>query len=378
MEILDQSGDTLGVDLYRLANLYEAPAWVKAASADRLTGAPTMPARAFAAPTRRQFPTHTAPATWLSTAYFAEKRAAFDPDEAATIAANLAAAADYWGIRGEYDRVVKAAAAGAADDLAALPDHAFALVEEVDGKVERRLPLRGDAEIKAAAAWLVQYRDEFTQPDRMRIARKVAGAAGVGVLGTYTDAIDRIAGFGTCAAKRAAALVKDRALRLRPTDGALAAQLDRLAAGLDSRAPRILEKVAAALDEVDRAYGLQRRYDQDVDRPDDVLFAVTGASVNEIVATHAWTKSGAAYARADLTRLRAADLRDRMGDDFVDRVSADGIFVAGEKLAEALADSTEDAVLFDRAAAELGITPARPPDPLRADLVDLAAVLAAG
>lgn len=365
--ILDQASDQLGADLYRIATLYPPPAWVKTASEAQLKGTPELPRHVYADPYGRRYPTHTPAATWLSTAYFEEKRAAFEPQEAARIGRRLEGAVRYWGIAGDVAALrTKAAADHAAAD-AALGDDDFALVEVYDhGGRDRHLRLANPAEVKVAAAYFVAQRDEFGYPDRRTIARKIlakVAALGVVLEPGRAEPLEQAAGYGGCATKRAAAMVRDRAMLVRRSDEKLAHTLRQIAEAIEepdsgTRDPDRLEKLATLIDQVDRQSGLWRQYSEGLERPEEVLFAVTTKVAADFLQDHVRATDGSLYRTADLGQLRVHDIRDHMGDEFADAISDDGIWPDQAKLAAVLPTCPrDDAELFGRLAAAAGVRP---------------------
>ncbi len=103
MSVLDQRLDLNGQDIYRIVTFYGCPDFVKQASSTQVCGEPDMPIHQFAEPTRRLYPCHTAAATWLSTAFFSEKRAEFSPGMAEQIQSRLRNAAQYFKIGSSID-----------------------------------------------------------------------------------------------------------------------------------------------------------------------------------------------------------------------------------------------------------------------------------
>lgn len=363
MTILDPSRDVTGAALYRAHRLHDAPAYVKAASDEQLGGHAGLPPQAYADPPARAFPMHTAAATWFSSAVLLDRRAELPAAKFAAVDSSLRRAAEYWGIAGDLGRVAVKAAALEHDDLAALPDADFALVEIVGGgRGPRQCPLRNPEEVKAASAWAVRYRDAFDADDRRVVASKVlAKAAALGVdLGGAGDQLDRMAGLGRCAVKAASALLRDRASRAGG-DADLARDLagaaDDVEAGrIDVRDRTTLCKLASLVDDLDRNSGFVRLYDSGVDRPDDVLFAVTEKVAAGYVDGHVRAGDGAVYARDDLARLPLAAVRAVGGDSLAEWCSDDGLTFSLEKTAGALGMMAPDELeLFSRACGEAGI-----------------------
>lgn len=363
---LDRDGDAFGATLYRLARLYEAPAYVKAAGAAELRG-DGVAAHLHADVAGRGLPMHTPAATWASAAAFCEERAAYPAAKAARVSGRLREAAAFWGIAGDIDRLEEKAAAYAATRDDELPDDAFAAVSAGDdGRKERRMRMADPGEVKAAAAWLGAYRDEFLYDDRRAIARRIiarADATGTALPDDDAAMLAKTAGHGTCTAADAAAFVAGRAALVAPRDAKLAADLRALAAALPAEGGTIgrpaLAKLAGAIDKCDRIAGLAGRYGPDLERPEDVLFRVTGKDAADYLAGHVETPGGI-YRRDALARLSLVDVRDRMGDAFADAVGdSTGLYLDAGKLAAVLPTMpADDGRLFARMAAALGVVPA--------------------
>lgn len=384
MNILDQAHDRLGVELYRLVNLHEPPEFVKQASDEARQGQGDMPAHCYADQSGRRFPVHTPAAAWLSSAYFLEKAADFDREYASAVGRRLLGMAQFWDILPEVERLAERVAVekrAASDELG---DDAFALVETLaDGSKERLLPLRGPAEVKAAASWLCDYRDAFPLADRREIATRVLQkAAEFGTtLGDAADPLDRMAGFGGCALKHALAAVSERAQLLARTAPAVAAGLRKIAAELPDAEPTYHQKLAGVLDEIDRATGLARLYNDGLARPEDVLFAVTEKVASEAASGSVQTTTGSVYSVEDLARVDDLDkIAAYLGDDFASEVATrTGLRVDAEKLAAVLRTAPrDDAALFDQLMQDSALSPiakraAAPAETL--SMVDLAAIL---
>jgi hypothetical protein len=120
-----------------------------------------------------------------------------------------------------------------------------------------------------------------------------------------------------------------------------------------------LTKIAEIVDQFDREHGLHRRYDDVLQRPEDVLFAVTekvAADLSDELVGNSMT--GTYYKKADLERLPVRDLADTLGDDFVDAVTSAGAWVDTEKLAAIVPTlPLGDAELFDEVTTNAGIRP---------------------
>ena len=343
MNILDHTRDISGRETHRLLSLYPAPDFVKSADHERLHGDPEKMARhLYADPHKKLYPCHTAPATWMSALWFAEKRAAFDDKTAAAIEERILAAAKYFGIATAVTETTEKVASATAEGLNSLPDEDFAIVWRADsGTVERHWPLRNATEVKFAAAHFRKYRDEFVFTDRYKIANKIldkALAYGADI-SAAEGCLDSAAGRGLCAVKVAAELLRGRAQLVKRSHAALSAEMTKLAelveqSPLESARDDFRLKLATVVDQFDRDTKLQRLYDAGgLERPEDVLFAITEKTARDFMAGHVETTTGNVYDLADLEKLAVDDLRDALGDEFADAVSAGGVYTDRDKLA---------------------------------------------
>jgi hypothetical protein len=359
--VLDQSLDLDGRELHRLAKLYNAPEWVKAASVPEICGE-QIPPHMYADTRGHLYPIHTKAAIWTSMAFFLDKRAHFAGRHADVVQDRLLKAASFLGIRPDVDAMIARSGEISRHDDAKLPDDDFAYVGPGPaGTKERRLRLANPLEVKAAAEWLFRYRDELEFPERREIAIKVmqkAAQYGASV-GDLDDFLEKSAGFGGCSCERAVAAVRQRAVLARSRHASESAELEKLATILEADPDRTrklanLHKLAHTLETADRM--LKVEYGGEVQRPEDVLFAVTRKAAASFAMEHVPTPSGSVYSRDDLGGLRVAQVRDHLGSDVADVVTSDGIHVDPEKLAEILPTFTRgDAETFDRMARSAGI-----------------------
>jgi len=363
--VLDQAKDRTGQELHRITSLYGPPDFVKHASYSNICGDPkTLPLHIYADPRARRFPCHTSASTWMSAAFFADKRACYSSRDADAVENRLVKAAKYHGIAADIQGVFEKAAKYHANDKTALPDDAFAFVwNKDDGSTERHLPLRNKHEVKCAAEYIHTHRDEFTYADRRTMAKKVltkAAEHGAGVE-DYAEYLEKQAGNGACSGKVAAQLLDNRA---HLTDNHAAKQQLKMAASLlrnnpsAAHHPEKMQKLAAFIDVFDRENGIVSSYGGSIQRPEDVLFTVTEKTAAQVKAAHIPMTSGNIYKVADLQAVKLDTIRDWMGADFADEVSVGGLHVNMDKLAELLPTLPRgDAEHFDRLLSDNGVTP---------------------
>jgi len=340
---LDQIQDVSGRETHRLTALHPAPDFVKSAAPERLSGDGTLPRHLYADPRNKLYPCHTAPATWMSALFFTDKQASFDKATADAIQSKIHKAAEYFGISGLVAELEKTSAAQSGLSESQLPDDAFAVVWVGDnGNTERHWPMRNATEVKFAAAHFQKYRDEFVFEDRHMIATKILKKAAQYSADTSdtNGSLEMAAGLGACAAKVASQMIKDRVRLTQRDHGPLAAELSKLATVIDQHPEKAREldtrlKLASAVDQFDKSTQLHRLYDAGgLSRPEEVLFAITEKVARDFMQHNVETTTGNVYALDDLEKLAVEDVREWMGDDFADAVSAGGVYMDRDKLAE--------------------------------------------
>lgn len=365
---LDQTQDISGRETHRLTSLYPPPDFVKSANQERLNGTGDLQRQMYADPRNKLYPCHTAPATWMSALWFADKQASYAAAEAEAIRHKIHQAANFFGISGLVTALEEKVAADRADDLTRLPDDAFAVVWTSDmGDRERYYPLRNATEVKFAAHWFKQYRDSFAFHDRHTIANKILTKAAEFDADTSPaeGTLELSAGLGACAAKVASDMLRQRAQLVRRTHADLAGALTKLAEVIDAnpengRSEQTRLKLAAFVDSVDRDAHLDRLYDAGgLQRPEEVLFAITEKVARDFMSAHVETTTGNVYALEDLEKIAVDDVRNWLGDEFADAVSAGGVYMDRDKLAAIVPTLDRGmAATFDRLAAEKGLEPA--------------------
>jgi hypothetical protein len=339
---LDQTQDVAGRETHRLTTLFACPDFVKSASHERTHGDESLPRHMYADQYNKLYPCHTAAATWLSAAHFADKRASFDEKRAAEIHSRLHAAVKFFGILGSVAELEEKVAATSADDINSLSDDCFAIVWASDGGAkERHWPLRNATEVKFAAEHFNTYRDEFVFEDRQKVAEKIlVKAAEYGAdIGEQEHTLSLSAGFGSCAASVAGEMLRKRATLVQRNNQSAAVEMLKLASVVESNPDTSREhetrlKLAAVVDEFDRVNHLDRLYGGGgLPRPEEVLFAVTEKVARDFINSNVETTTGNVYALDDLEKLAVEQVREWLGDDFADAVSAGGVFLDRDKLA---------------------------------------------
>lgn len=341
---LDHTQDVSGRETHRLTTLFSPPDFVKNASAEQLQPGADLPRHAYADMRGKNYPCHTAAATWMSALFFADKASQLNKTavDVQAIQSRIHDAARYFGILGQVKAAEEKIAGENVNDLSALSDNEFAIVwAGNNGSKERHWPLRNATEVKFAAANFSQWRDEFVFGDRHTIATKILEKAAEysADIAEHVHTLSLSAGAGACAAKVAAEMLKTRAGLLRRSAPDAAAELAKLAAVIEAnpeqaRTQDTRLKIAAAVDELDRETKLTRLYGEGgLERPEEVLFAVTEKAARDFMADNVETVTGNVYALSDLEKLAVDDVRNWLGDDFAEAVTNGGVYMDREKLA---------------------------------------------
>lgn len=341
---LDHTQDVSGRETHRLTTLVATPDFVKNASAEQMQPGQAMPRHVYADQAGKLYPCHTAAATWMSAVFFADKSAKLNRSEldVSAIQSRIHDAARYFGILGQVREAEEKIASENVHDLTNLNDSEFAIVWTAqNGIKERHWPLRNATEVKYAAHGFAKWRDEFVFADRHTIANKILEKAAEysADIAEHVHTLSLSAGAGACAAKVAADMLKGRAGLLRRSAPEAAAELLKLASVVESNPEQARErdtrlKLAAAVDELDREAKLTRLYDDGgLERPEEVLFAVTEKAARDFMSENVETVTGNVYALTDLEKLAVDEVRNWLGDEFADAVSAGGVYMDREKLA---------------------------------------------
>ena len=363
-EILDQAQDLTGAEWHRLTATHTVPEFVKSASHPARYGDPAeLPVTVYAYPPQRLYPCHTAAATWASAMFFLEKQANWKPAENEAIWTRLQDAARYWQILPQ----VQALTGERTKSAAAIPlaDDDFALVWELEGQPkERHYPLRNAEEVKAAAAWLEQFRGDMVLADRRTIAGRIlTKAAAYHVLPDNNEFLCRTAGVGYCTTQTLVDCWQTRATLSKQTHPEYAAQANGMAesikiAHLDFRDHGLRCRLADLMDTFDRETKLAALYGDGLERPEDQIFQITEKVAKDTAKQYVGTTCGTVYEKTAMELIPLEDIRGWLGDDIAEAVSIAGIHVDTEKLAAVITTLPRpDAQMFDQLAASLGIVP---------------------
>lgn len=361
VKIIDQACDLSGKTQFRLTQLYSPPEFVKTAGHVQLHGdVDTLQSHVYAWPIKKLFPCHTKAATWMSTLFYADQRDQFDAAAASLIEQNLIKSAEYWQIVPDIRALLEKVAADARLGLTKLADADFALVWTAGDVKERHYPLRNALEVKTAAAWFDQYRNEFNFDDKHLIAtRLLEKASAFGCKLENQETLERLAGFGYCAAELAAKAWEKRADLLASRSPDYASEARNMAktirsATFEARDQGRRIKMAGLMEQFDQQTQLNKLYDAGLERPEDVLFQITEKVASDFLNNHVVTTNGAIYEKIALEKLSIDTVRQWLGEETADAFG--GFAVDVEKIAEILPTLPRpDAEMFERMTQASGI-----------------------
>ncbi len=333
------------------------PEYVKEASERDLSAPDDLPPALFADPVKKRYPCHTKAATWKSALDLYEG----GPPAVSAVEKRLRAAAGVFGILADVESVKQACLADRREADLDLDNGDFGLIlEKTGGQRHRHLPIRNAEEVKAAEDYLHRYRDRLRYDLRRGLADKIIEkSASFGCPLSDPDAVERIAGLGTCAPSQAAEMLYLCARQVAPRDKEAAAAMTEVAISVLER-PELsarsesMQKVAKLLDTAHHDYRLPAGGPSY--RPEDRLFVLTHKVAAEAASSHCQLQTGSCYEKSAISSIPVDRLRGVFGDDFVDNVAPSGFFVDGEKLASIVETLPRgDAELFDQLARECGV-----------------------
>lgn len=336
--------------------ILDLPEYVKTASHAKITGRdhPESADRPdlYAYPSRKLFPIGSKPATWVSALFYYSQ----NPEGGDVIEDRLVKAAKFFGILGDVYRIKMAFSKDKEPPEDSDDDYAIT-VQTSQGK-KRFFPIRNHQELQKASQYLKQYREVLGFDDRMALAKHILKkAAFLGVELPLEEWIwlEKQAGQGSCSSQTAAELLFSRAKVLRLFNLAPDSQLLLAKTAMhilqnphEAKIPSVLHKIARSVEKIDRKFGLKSGVGGAVPSI-ETLFTVTVKTASQAVNDFVELTDGKIFRKDDLRLLPVSELRQVLGDDFLEMVSEDGLRVSPEKLAEVVRTLPKpDAALFSK------------------------------
>lgn len=365
MSVIDQNDDFNGQHLYRILKLYDVPEFVKNASSDDIYGK-KLSNHLYGDPVGKTFPCHSAAATWVSTAFFIENKSNITEKIANWVDERIKAASHRFYINNFTDQIRSKYAETFTDALGKLSDRDFAVVFYGDhGAKERYYPLRNTKEVVKAADYILKYRMLIPIADRREMAKKVLEKASSFGAAVDNDFLSKQAGIGSCNPEDVAELLWSRTAMIGRTDkpNDLQIQMAKMADACGKHQSDVCEsdslnKIAEVVDSIDRHYGFNQQYDDNLLPPEDILFKLNEKIAAKVVDEHCILTSGNVYKIADFDRLQIKDIQDLMGNEFSKEVSDGELFVSPEKFANVVKTLPRpDAELIERLFKDVGLFP---------------------
>jgi hypothetical protein len=319
--------------LYVLDKLVGLPEFVKQSQMDSELVA-KLPGGAFADPVHRKFPCHTKAATWLANAYFQQCLPSYKAEEARQVQARLEKWAEYWQASGDLRDFNAKWAAVNSPKAASLTDADFALVATADGVKYRRMPMPTPLAVKAAGDYLYTNRFNYTYPMRkeaaQHILRKAAEFTTAGQEAPdwdthVSDYLMKAAGAGTTHPQWAANKVGLRLLmlgQLRSDDELRVKVAEAVTALADMEQPdaALFDKMATAIDALDRVTGLHKHYADGVDLPEEIFFEVLEKDAESAITQFVRLTTGSVYSLDQLLTMPLDKIASVLGPDFLSSV----------------------------------------------------------
>ena len=138
--------------------------------------------------------------------------------------------------------------------------------------------------------------------------------------------LERASGFGIVAPIRAAEKVAQRVLMLNEKHQDVRIKLAEMAVELKT-SPILdcetLQKLAEAIDNVDRTTGLATHYHEGVELPEDMFFDILEKEAAAVIDGHVTLTTGTIYPIEAFADLPLGKIAEVMGKDFIDEVTSD-------------------------------------------------------
>lgn len=341
---------------YSLTRLFSIPSFVKEASAAK-NELDELPSEAFADPPNRKFPCHTKAATWLANAYFQHSKGYYDTQRAAAIQERITKAAEYFQIKSLCQTFTNQWEKVAGAQRPDLPDSAFGLVVDYEGKKQRLFPMPNVASVKMAGEYLFANRFKYPYTWRKQAARKILAKAlewdkkaaagedvphGFGTLRFEPDTqqyLEKAAGFGGSLPQYVAGKIGQRVLMMKESQNGLRTKLAEIAVALNSQPPQAmetsdLEKIAEMVDAVDHETGIHKHYSNGVELPEEAFFQILQKEAQAVLDGHITLSTGNTYPAEAFSYIPLDKVAAVMGEDFKSEVSGLDGSVDPKKVAE--------------------------------------------
>lgn len=355
--LVDQSSDLSQTILHEIIRSYDLGDFEKVASSPEARVSEDASSFQFADQVNRLFPVHNSNALLASAVYYyGHTKKACEESQQRYIESFLKQAAGYYGLVPELNLIEsKTAQKEARIDS----DQDYAFVWEEKGEKVRRYPIRNVGELKEAARYLRDNRDDFTYAEARQLAHFVCKKASeLNHSVPDENLMKKIAGYGFCSKQTVIEEISKRMTKLadQAQDEAVM-DLGKLAFMVheteDSTLPSSLVKTAILLDKVDRQFGLVPE-----ERIEEVFFVLNEKRASDLSDNLVSTSIGSVYQIDHICQVPLEPFRIVLGKEFSSRVSKEGLWWDKEAIAKHLPTlSQEEAGRFQKIAGEFGVLP---------------------
>lgn len=320
--------DSLGTVLHAIKQKYNAPDFVKSASMKDIT--PPADSDNFyeilADPIRLQYPCHTKAATWVSAACFADNQDKFPEPQRELIGMNIEKFAKFHGILPEVEAIIsqRNRRIKQASMKEVVPDDQYAILQEVNGKQIKAGLMRNPSELKKAAAWLIENRNEMPLENCTDIAsRIIKRAEALNVSLEENRRLEQLTGKGIRPSSDIAQCLHERASIVAPRNKEASVKMHQLATIFEQKPYRAgsmeMYKTACAIDKFDQSCGLTAmRTRGEIPFPEEVCYEVTSSDFRKFASENVRLQTGDIYALENVSRVPRIDFEARLGKDLTD------------------------------------------------------------
>ena len=262
-------GDPSGVLFAEIMREVDIPEFVKEASADA-DNLNELPSTSFGDPAKRLYPLATAADAWLSREYFRKRAGSMDPGRRGLVKHYIDKAVKFWDLPSPTLR-----------KKAAAPAHTIRTNSVT-------VTLKSPGHYKEAADKLMELRSSLPYEDRRAFARGLLttpAELAVKLDPATNDYIEKAAGLGASTVPTMFKAALSRVAQLRGSYPELSNALTKVAheAVKVGPTPKVMEKVASALDLADKASGANQWYGKGWNTPEESVYVVLRKQAEAVV-----------------------------------------------------------------------------------------------
>lgn len=251
--------------LHEASKVVVFPDFVKSATAAEEQNFEKTASTLFADTSNRRYPLDNKSNAWLSRMYFEMEKEAYDKAEASVIDKKIEEAVDFWKL----------------DEMQRIPQKekvAYTIPLTVDGQPVHTVVIQNKEQYAQAAEELANSFNKLAYRNRREYARGLYLAPAefkADIPEETSEYIEKAAGFGMCTRKKVGQVLISRAALLgkHPEYSAKLVEVGRSLP--ETMNPKLLDKVAEIVDNIDRDCDFVRFYGEAFRAPEEELFYVT-------------------------------------------------------------------------------------------------------